>query len=97
VPGTKVQILTQVVWLLGNAADHLGGRKRHYVSPGTHFTCFTGTKVQILTQKRRCQAEFGSLSALTELNISSNEVTSMLAELCNVTTLTSINMARNKV
>jgi hypothetical protein len=33
---------------------------KHGKSLGAHFTCFTGTKVQILTRIRRAQAKWAS-------------------------------------
>jgi hypothetical protein len=59
-PGTKVQILTQRLWylsfqapgtLMKSKADENALFLRSLWHQGTQFTCFTSTKVQILTQQ----------------------------------------------
>jgi Leucine-rich repeat (LRR) protein len=41
--------------------------------PGTHFTCFTGTKVQILTHKT-LPGNISTICKLTHLDVSGNKL-----------------------
>ena len=59
---------------------------------GTHFTCFTGTKVQILTQKLEAALTFlpsqiGALTALKRLNVDGNN----LIQVCSIKALLRLN------
>jgi hypothetical protein len=62
---TKVQILT-VARACRNRTRDAQGKDG---GDDTHFTCFTGRKVQILTQKARPETVRGTLKAKTEETI----------------------------
>ena len=71
---TKVQMLTQKALLAGELllSDAFPGEKRNklaLVQAGpTQFTCFTGTKVQILTQKALQRMPLGVVVAIPPYN-----------------------------
>jgi glyceraldehyde-3-phosphate dehydrogenase (NADP+) len=71
---TKVQMLTQKALLAGELllSDAFPGEKRNklaLVQAGpTQFTCFTGTKVQILTQKALQRVPLGVVVAIPPYN-----------------------------
>jgi hypothetical protein len=44
--------IEKVAGVVGNTCNNINNLFPSPVLPGTHFTCFTGTKVQILTQLR---------------------------------------------